>query len=188
MKQILKDCLQKLGIKGRVRNHSSKDLWVIESTTNHPHGPPLAHILGARMKSPAEIDADGFKRFDGKVISNHKSWWKITNFSTADVFDSGEQLLTLVAYKAAVSENHFGTPAYLKAKNWGEPINYILAIKRVQGRTAGYYTSNMGFVDKKQGVQLALEGKIDLAVVVNAGKKSAYLRSYPGQQNFKERA
>ena len=49
--RTLKKYLKKLGFKGRVRNHSSKDLWVIESTTNHPHGPPIAHILKPGMKS-----------------------------------------------------------------------------------------------------------------------------------------
>ena len=54
-------------VKGMVRNHSSKILWVIETDT----GKPKAHKLGPKRKSPKGMDAAGFKRFDGKSISNH---------------------------------------------------------------------------------------------------------------------
>ena len=184
MKRKLKKYLKKLGFKGRIRNHSSKKLWVIESTTNHPHGPPVAHILEPGKKSPGKIDADGFKRLDGKPIGKHKGWWKITDISTADVFDSGQGLITLVAYKAAVSETHFGKPKYSKAKNWGVPINYIVGIERKSGRIAGYHTSHLGYVEKQQGVKLALQGEIDLAVVVRPSSGDSYLRSFPGRANF----
>ena len=187
VKHALKAFLKKLGIQGRVRNHSSKVLWVIESTSNDPHGPPIAHRLAPGMKSPASVDADGFKRFDEKPIAKHKAWWKITDLSTADIFDDGKKLFTFVTYKSAVDEDHFGTPSYAKESNWGEPINYIVGVKRKAGRVTGYYTSILGFLKKREGVKLALEGKVDLAVIVNAGKKNAYLRSYPGQPNFSKR-
>jgi hypothetical protein len=69
IKKLLKD-------KGRIKNFSSKTLWVIESTTNHPHGPPIAHKLKRNHKSPNEIDSDGFKRIDKKPIGGHNAGGK----------------------------------------------------------------------------------------------------------------
>lgn len=185
MKRKLKEYLEGLGIKGRVRNHSSKDLWVIESTTNHPKGPPIAHILKPGMKSPAKIDADGFKRVDGKAISDHPHWWKITNLSTADVFNKGTGMFVAVAYKSEVSEHHFGIPKYLKEQTWGVPINYIVDVERGKNRSVEkYLTSQKGWLKKDEAMKLALHGEIDLVVVVKPFEKDGYLRSFPGQPNF----
>lgn len=119
MKRQLKKYLKQLGFKGRVRNHSSKQIWVIENTSSNGH--PVAHILKPGMKSPDKIDADGFKRVDGKSIDGHKNWWKITDVSTADIFDWGQGLAIAVIYKTSVHENHFGKPIYKKKCKMGRP-------------------------------------------------------------------
>lgn len=185
MKRKLKEYLKRMGLKGRVRNHSSKDLWVIESTTNHPNGPPIAHILKPGMKSPAHIDADGFRRLDGKAISGHSQWWKITDISTADVFNKGSGLLVAVAYKSNVGENHFGAPKYVKEKDWGTPINYIVDVERGEDRSVlRYLTSQKGWLEKDVAIESALKGEVDLVVVVKPFERDSYLRSFPGQPNF----
>jgi hypothetical protein len=69
-------------LKGKVKNHSSVVLWVVETDT----GKAIAHILGPHRKSPENTDADGFKRADGKPIYNHSSWWKIYSGTTADIY------------------------------------------------------------------------------------------------------
>ncbi len=188
MKEVLKDFLQFLGIKGRARNHSSVPLWVIETTTNHPQGPPIAHCLQPGKKSPADIDSDGYKRMDSASIHGHGSWWKITDVSTADIFTNGQDLLTLVIYESAVAEDHFGTPIYKGCEeSWGEPIIYITGvIKDKKGATVGYRVDSIGEVSKGRAVELVKNGTIDNAVLVTRNNGSQYLRSYPGQKNFEE--
>ena len=78
--------------KGTVKNYSSKTLWVVETDTNHPHGPAIAHLLGARKRTPRGLDADGFKRADGKSIRGHKAWWKVYGHIAARVYDYGEKV------------------------------------------------------------------------------------------------
>lgn len=125
----MKPYMKKFLGDGAIRNHSSKSLWVIETTTNHPKGPALAHILNPGMKSPLKIDADGLKSSDDIIINGHKNWWKIGNWSIADVFDAGKGFFVAVSYKRAVNEDHFGPVEYIKNENWGIPINYILDVK-----------------------------------------------------------
>ena len=120
-------------LKGKVINFSDTTLWVIETTTNHPHGPPIAHKLHGKRKSPQNIDADGFKRFDGKPIENHNSWWKIRDFSTADVYQNGNDLRVVVLYKMKVPDDHFGSYKIDKDENWGEELRLVTAIYKSKG-------------------------------------------------------
>ncbi len=69
VKQKLKSLWKKLGINGQVVNFSSKTLWVLETNT----GKSIAHLLLPMTKSPIEIDADAFRREDGKAIEGHES-------------------------------------------------------------------------------------------------------------------
>ena len=185
MKTKIKEYLEKLGIKGQVRNHSSEDLWVIESTTNHLHGPPIAHILGPGRKSSKNIDADGFKRVNGKKIDNHSSWWKILDFSTADIFNHAKGVEVSVLYKIAVPEDHFGKVKYDKSKSWGENINYVINVKKdSKGKIVEYQLSENGWIKKQEAIKIALNGEVDNAVIVGRNSLNPYLRSYPGQPNF----
>lgn len=109
----IENLVSKFKGNGKVKNHSSKIVWVVETTTNHPHGPPIAHKLEPKTKSPLKIDADGFKRFDGKPIDGHSAWWKIWDYLTADLYDKGTDGLAVdVTIKLKVKENHFGEVTY----------------------------------------------------------------------------
>lgn len=65
--QTLKSWWKKLGVNGEVRNFSSS-------------------------KTPADVDADGIRRVDDKPINGHKSWWKLYDYTTMEVFDDGDGL------------------------------------------------------------------------------------------------
>lgn len=58
--------------------------------------------------SPNGVDVDAFRRFDGKPIRGHKSWWKFYDFSTVEIFDKGDDLRTSVVSQTPVSEVEFG--------------------------------------------------------------------------------
>lgn len=181
----IKSYLKALGAKGSVRNHSSKELWVIETTTNHPNGPALAHLLKPGKKSPLKIDADGFKRVDNVQIGGHKYWWKIGDLCTADIFDAGKGLFVAVSYKSKVKEDHFGSVVYIENEDWAVPINYIVAVKcNKKGVVEKYNISNIGWVSKHEGIKLARKGMVDLVVVVESSKSTPFLRSYPGLPNL----
>jgi len=103
---------------GRVRNHSSKTLWVVETDT----GPAVAHKLAPGRQSPGSVDADGFRAVDGTPVDAHTSWVKLIDLSTADVADSGDQLTRGCVLCGNVGDNQFGTVTYNDADEWGEPI------------------------------------------------------------------
>ena len=112
-------------LKGKVINHSDIELWVIETTTNHPHGPPIAHKLSGKRKSPKNIDADGFRRIDAKPIDGHKEWWKILDANNADIYARGTDLKVCVTYKRKMAKTgdldnvvlaKRGTTRYLRSK------------------------------------------------------------------------
>lgn len=104
---------------GQVKNHSkSKSLWVVETNTGHA----IAHKLAPQRKSPNSIDADGMKAVDGTPISGHRSWWKIVNFSTADVEDDGNALTAGCILCIRVEEKEFGNITYDESLRWGEPL------------------------------------------------------------------
>lgn len=104
---------------GQVKNHSAKDLWVVETDS----GPAIAHKLEPGRQSPSSVDADGFKSIDGTAIDGHTSWVKILNWSTADVANEGQQLTRGCILCSSVGENQFGQVTYDQSSNWGEPIS-----------------------------------------------------------------
>ncbi|MCG8337587.1 MAG: DUF3892 domain-containing protein [Proteobacteria bacterium] len=175
-------------VKGMVRNHSSKILWVIETDT----GKPKAHKLGPKRKSPKGMDADGFKRFDGKSISNHPHWWKIYNFSTADVFDRGKGV-TVIGYKVKVADDEFDIKdgngksqikvEYDYSDGWGDLITYIIGVKRGKnGSLEEFNVDNLGWISKFEAIALVEQEKIDNAVVVRPKSGEPYLRSRPDRK------
>src|SRR5688572_26054502 len=110
----LKNVWKLLGLKGHVKNFSSKPVWVLETDS----GPAIAHTLKPMFKSPPNIDADAFKRADGKSIDGHKDWWKIYD-SNAELFDRGKDIRVSIIAKSAVGDDEFtkgfGTVKYNKA-------------------------------------------------------------------------
>ncbi len=78
---------------GSVVNKSTKILWVVETDS----GPAIAHKLAPNKKTPAAVDADGVKAFDGTSISgliksDHTSWWKVTSISNANITEDQGKL------------------------------------------------------------------------------------------------
>ncbi len=169
--------------KGTVRNHSSKILLVIESTANHPHGPPIIHRLGPKRKSPNTIDADGFKRADGKSIKGHSSWWKILDYTTVDIFDHGDNLTVKAIYMRPVEDNHFGKADDDYNTKWGSEIKYISGVKKHRnGVINAYYIESVGWLPKTEAIKLFEQGEIDNVVIVRPKNKSPYLRSRPDEK------
>lgn len=170
-------------VNGKVVNHSSKWLWIIETTTNDGRRnkpAAVAHKLGPNKKTPNNIDADGFKRADGKPIEGHNSWWKIRDFVTADVYDKGlDDLRIAVIYKAAVEEGKFGFPY------WGVALKNVTSIlKNKKGRTIGYLIDGKRRVSAIEAVKLARQGELDNVVVVKT-KAITYLRTKPYDKKWR---
>jgi hypothetical protein len=97
----LKRIWKKLGINGQVINYSKVSLWVVETDTSDI---PVARILKSGFKTPRNIDVDGFKRFDGKKLKDHKHWFKFYDFSTAEIASNKKGLKVSCAYIVPVSE------------------------------------------------------------------------------------
>jgi rRNA processing protein Gar1 len=188
--------------KGRVNNLSTETLWIIESTTNHPIGPSVAHKLAPGYKTPLHIDADGIKRIDGKPIKGHSAWWKIYNFSEADVKGAGDRLKIDVSIMEAVSDDHFDIrdkngdiikeTEYYHSDGWGIPIiNIIDAKKDHKGVLCGFLLEGYGWISKSEAIKMTQEGKIHNTVYVNPKNHAPYLRSRPDKSksnNFKNMA
>lgn len=104
--------------KGRVKNHSTKTLWVVETET----GTAVAHKLASRHQSPQAVDADGFRATDGTAIDGHASWIKLVDLSTADVADRGVELTRGCILCKNVGDNEFGNISYENSDNGGEPL------------------------------------------------------------------
>jgi hypothetical protein len=105
---------------GRVKNYSSKTLWVVETDS----GKAIAHRLAPNRQSPAGVDADGFKAVDGTPIDGHTSWIKVTDLSTADVeFKNGElDAGCWWPFCRKVEDDEFGVVAYDYGQGWGEQL------------------------------------------------------------------
>ena len=165
--------------KGHVINHSSKELFIIETDSGHA----IVHRLGARRKSPRDVDADGFKRADGQAILFHKDWWKIPDYTTAHIFQAGENLLIPVSIMVPVPNDQFGTYRIDRAKDWGEELAYVTGIIRDKsGKTVGYDTDKYGRLTKIKAIKLARQGKLDNVSVVMTKRGVAYLRAWKNTQ------
>ena len=173
--QSLKSLWKKLGIKGSVKNYSSADLWVLETDTT---GGPIARILPPGHKTPRGMDCDAFKRKDGKAIQGHKDWWKLYDFSTAEVFSDGRGLRVSVISKTAVSEKHFGEVVKYINEKWGEPLIVILDTKRGRPhRIESYYVSGHGWLNFETTLLMTCRHEIDNARPVFPRKGTPYIRS-----------
>lgn len=165
---------KELGIKGQVKNFSSKPLWVLETES----GRPIARVLSPGFKTPVDVDVDGFKRVDGGAIEGHKNWWKFYDFSTAEVFDEGSSLRVSAISKRAVPENHFGDPVLYKEVKWGTPIQVISDVRRdKKKRIVSYYVSGKGWVGFEQALKLTCHHQIDNARPVFPSDGRPYIRT-----------
>jgi hypothetical protein len=177
----LKAAWKKLGIKGQVKNFSSKKLWVIE---NDSDGKPIARWLEPGFKTPREIDVDAFKRVDKGAIEGHKEWWKIYDISTAEIYDKGNSLRISAITRTAVDEKHFGAPLY-KNESWGSPIQLVIDVRRdKKKRIVAYYVSNVGWVDFEAALKMTCHHEIDNARPVFRSSGPPYLRTRRDKELF----
>lgn len=150
---------------GLILNHSSKTLLVIETDSDQP----TAHVLGPKRKSPASIDADGFKRQDRQTILGHKGWWKVPDFCRADIWEIGSNFLLPVSIMRPVKDNHFGS-YQLDSSEWGEDLAYVTArVLNKKKKVVGYIAEKYGRISKEKAIQLTKEGRLDNVVVAERG-------------------
>jgi hypothetical protein len=159
---------------GRIYNHTSKELLVLETDS----GPPVVHRLGPHRKSPIEVNADGFRRGDGAAILLHKDWWKVPTYCRADIFQVGDDLLIPVSLMIPVSDKHFGNYEIRDEADWVEKMTYVTSIiKDKRGNTTGYSVEGRGIVSVEDTVKLADAAEIDNVVVVRSKSGGTYLRT-----------
>lgn len=171
---------QKFKGNGKVYNYTQKWIWVLETTTNHPKGPALAHKLAPRTKAPIKFDIDGFRRVDGEPIEGHFKWWKILGHCRADLYNHGQGVRVDVVIKFKVPEDKFGPVVYDPAVDWGEPIRLITQVERGRdGRIARLFVDDYGWISKKRAIELVAKAKIDNAVLVQPKNGEPYLRALP---------
>ena len=179
---------KKLGIKGQVKNYSSKPLWVIETDS----GRAVAHLLQPMSKSPPDVDADGIRRVDGKAIDGHRSWWKFYDFSIMEVFDDGDGLKTSVIRKMKVDDSEFA-PAdtkviYDRSSSWGVQVNLITDVQRrkvgKRRRITKYHVSNVGWLKPDAALEMTCRGEIDNARPVFPSGGRPYIRTRRDKQIF----
>lgn len=167
-----KNMKRKLG-KGRVLNHSSKTLLVIENDS----GKPIAHLLGPKKKSPEDLDVDGFKRADGASILGHKGWWKIIDISSADIWQIGEDFIIPVSLIFPVSDSHFGKYT-TSSGDWGEEMAYVTGrVQNKKGKVVGYMAEGFGKISKAQGIRLTKAGRLDNVVIAENRNGTVFLRT-----------
>lgn len=178
--QTLKAAWKKLGIDGEVKNYSSKILWALENDS----GKPIVRWLRPGFKTPPSIDTDAFKRADGIEIEGHKGWWKIYDFSTAEVFDVGDSVRISAVTKIAVDEPHFGEPAY-RQENWGMPIQVVVDVRRdKKKRIVAYCITNLGWIDAERAFEMTCNHEIDNARPVFPKSGRPYLRTRRDKELF----
>ena len=165
---------------GKVYNFSRKWIWVVETDTNHPRGPAIAHKLAPNTKAPIRFDIDGFRRVDGRPIEGHSAWWKIWGHTTAKLSGDASGIQVDVIVKFQVGENEFGPVAYDERDDWGEPIRLITQVEMgTSGRIERFYVRDYGWLSKTRTIRLVAQGKIDNAVLVQPRNGAPYLRSRP---------
>lgn len=182
--QRLKRIWKKLGIKGQVKNYSSKPIWVLETDS----GRPVAHLLLPMSKFPNGVDADAFRRADGKPIQGHKSWWKFYDFSTVEIFDKGDDLKTSVITQTAVTDEEFGgTKAitYDRSENWGVSVQLVDDVQRNRKkRITKYHVTGVGWVVPTKALVMTCNGEIDNARPVFPGSGNPYIRTRRDRELF----
>lgn len=173
----LKKIWKLLNIKGHVKNYSSQPLWVLETES----GKPVAHHLSPMTKSPPAIDADAFRRKDGKPIEGHPSWWKIYDVANAELFDDANNGLRISAIaKAAVKDDEFarGGKIIYDEKDWGVPIRLLTAIRRnKKRRIVAYHVEGIGWLEPDQMLAMTCKHEVDNARPVFPKRRNPFVRT-----------
>ncbi|MEW6056482.1 MAG: DUF3892 domain-containing protein [Bdellovibrionota bacterium] len=181
--QILRKIWKKLGFKGRIINYSSKLLWIVQGE----EGIATAYILPPRTRSPQNVDVDGFRRLDGKPIEGHKSWWKVYDASTIEIFDDGEGIRTSKVKRKPVTDEEFTKKGikYNKSENWAVPIKFIDDVQRnKKKRTTKYHVTNVGWVKPDVALSMTCNGEIANARPVFPSTGKPYIRTKRDREVF----
>lgn len=119
----------------------------------------MAHKLKPNFRSRLSFDIDGFKRVDGKPIENHKFWWKISGYTTADIFDKGQGVGVDVSIKFNVPDHQFGAVKYDHSDDWGIPIRAISKVELDRTRKIKrYYVEDLGWISRHRAMKLTAQG------------------------------
>ena len=160
--------------KGTVINHSEAELLVLETDT----GPALVHTLGPKEKSPKGLDADAFKRKDGKAIIGHKGWWKLPSISTTNIYQAGKDILLPVSLLRPVGDLHFGKYEIENSASWGTKLTYVQKIIRNKDRkVVAYLIDGELEINLKKAIKMAHNGQLDNVVVVIGRNGESFLRT-----------
>ncbi|MCP4756687.1 MAG: hypothetical protein GY866_37975 [Proteobacteria bacterium] len=154
--------------KGRVKNLSSKTLFIVENDTQNR---PVARKLGPKRKTPRNIDADGFKRIDGKPIKGHDSRWKLRGWTTIEVEDDGDSVKFADTYGRKhlkkVKEMHFGKIHHCDIQDWGIPIRDITRVRKGENKNLEmFFVEDIGWKTKNEVMEMIEKDEIENAVVV----------------------
>ena|SRR3989344_748834 len=172
--QKLKSIWKNLGIKGQVKNFSSKSFWILETDS----GKAIAHQLFPMTKSPDNVDADAFRRTDDQPIEGHKSWWKIYDFSIAEIYDEKTGVTISAITKTKVNDKEFGKVTYDETSNWGIPIKLITDVQRNKKKEiTNYYLTGVGWITPRKALTLTCHGEIDNARPVFPQSGAPYIRT-----------
>lgn len=132
------------------------------------------------MKTPKNIDPDGFKRADGKPIYRHIARWKIRSICTAEVISSGDDLEFSLWLKKAVEDNEFREYEFDNAPNWGDPIVDVASIiKNKKKKTVGYILESGEELSRASAIRMAEQGELDNVTVFTSSQGYKYLRTKP---------
>ncbi|GAA4458973.1 hypothetical protein GCM10023189_32040 [Nibrella saemangeumensis] len=102
-------------MNGRIRNHSSKVLWVVVSQKRSLK----AHLLAPNQQSPAVIDVDAVRAVDGTPIEGYSDWVRIRDISRADVYDTKNALKINCFTCSPDEERVFNMITYDYSPKWG---------------------------------------------------------------------
>ena len=171
------DIIKKLKGNGQVKNYSNVPLLIVE---NDIHGKAVAWVLGPMMKTDVSIDADGFKRVDGKAIKGHKNWWKIWGHVTAKISGNDFRLKVKAIAMFASPEKEFGEVTYTNEPIKSQPIRNIIDVEKDKNHViTKCKVEGIGWVTKIQAIKMTIRDEIDNAVVIYRKWGDPYLRSKP---------
>lgn len=181
--QTLKKLWKKLGIKGHIVNYSSKPLWIIEGE----EGVATAYVLPPMTKSPNNVDVDGFRRMDGKPIDGHKSWWKISDGTTIEIYDDGDGIKTSKVTRSPVTDKAFTSKPvrYDKSETWAVPVKLIDDVQRnKKKRITKYHVTDIGWVRPDVALRMTCNGEIANARPVFPSTGKPYIRTRRDSEIF----
>ena len=118
-------------MNGKVRNHSAKTLWIVETDSGHS----IARQLGPNRETGEGTNAVGFKAVDETPIDGHSAWWKLIDCQVADIAEFDGTLSSCSpCYNAQKANNdEFGRVLFDYTNNCG------VSLEGVRWQVSGWY-------------------------------------------------